>query len=151
MQTMHSGGLILGGNCGSLIVAGVKEKHSNNVQGVVRLLATSLHKKIIDEETKKYYPQTVVIEAPPPSPCFPTPTIAHPSHSPSLLVPLQGPEEVKVATLEQVQTATIDHVAEKETVSVQGETGVVEEAALATQNTVETLKYATAGEPVTVV
>ena len=34
MQRMHSGGLILGGNCGSMVVAGVKEKHSNNVKGV---------------------------------------------------------------------------------------------------------------------
>lgn len=63
MQRMHSGGLILGGNCGSMIVAGVKEKHSNNV-GTVRLLATSLHKKIIEEETAKYQPDRVVIENP---------------------------------------------------------------------------------------
>merc|ERR1711967_215538 len=63
MQTMHSSGLILGGNCGSLVGAGVKERHSNNV-GTVRLLATSLHRKIIEKETAKYLPEKIVVERP---------------------------------------------------------------------------------------
>jgi len=120
MQTLHSGGLILGGNCGSLVVAGVKEKHSNNVRGVVRLLATSLHKKIIDEETSKYYPDNVIIEK---------------------------PEDAMIASVEvesQNQPTSIEHVPEKETLNVQGDTGVVEEAALARQDTVQEALYATA-------
>merc|ERR1712028_132461 len=64
MQNLHSGGLILGGNCGSMIVAGVKEKHSNNVNGVVRLLATSLHESIIKEETEKFYGIAIEEETP---------------------------------------------------------------------------------------
>merc|ERR1712100_599234 len=120
MQTMHSGGLILGGNCGSLVVAGVKEKHSNNVQGTVRLLATSLHKKIIDEETKKYYPDNVIIEK---------------------------PEDAMIASVDVESTdapTSIEHVTEKESVNIQGETGVVEEAALARQDAVQDAIYATA-------
>jgi len=107
MQTMHSGGLILGGNCGSLVVAGVKERHSNNVNGIVRLLATSLHKKIIDEETKDAYAQNIVIER---------------------------PEDATVATLdEQSAPAVIEHVEQKEELKVSGENAeyVVNEAALA--------------------
>jgi hypothetical protein len=64
MQNLHSGGLIMGGNCGSMVVAGVKEKHSNNVKGIVRLLATSLHEKIIKEETAKYYNRQVEEDTP---------------------------------------------------------------------------------------
>merc|ERR1712159_632779 len=62
MQNLHAGRLILGGNCGSMVVAGVKEKHSNNVKGTVRLLATSLHESIIEEETAKYYTKETVKE-----------------------------------------------------------------------------------------
>ena len=107
MQTMHSGGLILGGNCGSLVVAGVKERHSNNVNGIVRLLATSLHKKIIDEETKDAYPQNVIVER---------------------------PEDATVATLEeQPAPAVIEHVEQKEELKVNSEQAeyVVNEAAVA--------------------
>lgn len=64
MQNLHSGGLIMGGNCGSMVVAGVKEKHSNNVRGIVRLLATSLHESIIKEETEKFYGTKIKEETP---------------------------------------------------------------------------------------
>ena len=85
----------------------MKERHSNNVNGIVRLLATSLHKKIIDEETKDAYPQNVIVER---------------------------PEDATVATIEeQPAPAVIEHVEQKEELKVNSEQAeyVVNEAAVA--------------------
>ena len=126
MQRMHSGGLILGGNCGSMVVAGVKEKHSNNVKGVVRLLATSLHEKIIEEETAKYYPQNVIIER---------------------------PEDATIASVnveEGSAPTSLEFVNETAPVEIQADTASlhVETAAVARTDTVQAPLYATADQPI---
>ena len=122
---MHSGGLILGGNCGSLVVAGVKEKHSNNVKGVVRLLATSLHKKIIEEETADAYPQEPLVH---PNPHALNITIVGLQN-----VIVERPEDAQIATVEVEEDsapASLEFVQQSESLQVQTDELHVEGAAV---------------------